>query len=144
MSQAQDQWVQTLSTSVLNISTASMGLRPAHDFRSEAGLRQTRSSTGRNSSGNPPRHHGIDLDQWVFLRIQTRVTIGKIKETHLRHDNQPPSYAGTRSIYTAVYLHRRQIRRNSSRRPCANAEDSTVTHRKMLCKRVQNSENIGR
>jgi hypothetical protein len=34
----------------LNITTASIGLRPARDLRSAAGLRQTRSSPGRNSS----------------------------------------------------------------------------------------------
>ena len=35
-----------------------------------------------------PRYHGIDLDQRVPLRIQARITIRKIKENHLRHDNQ--------------------------------------------------------
>ena len=39
-----------------------------------------------------PWHDGAYLDQRVLLRIQARVTIRKIKETHLRHDLQPPSH----------------------------------------------------
>nr|BAH90382.1 ISSpo2 transposase [uncultured bacterium] len=34
----------------MNITTASIGLRPARDLRSASGLRQTRSNVGRNSS----------------------------------------------------------------------------------------------
>ncbi len=47
--------------------------------------------------GDEAAQDGIELDQWVPPGVKARVTIRKIKETHLRHDNQPPSCAGTRS-----------------------------------------------
>ena len=36
-----------------------------------------------------PRHHGINLDQRILLRVQARVTIRKIKETQLCHRRIP-------------------------------------------------------
>jgi hypothetical protein len=76
-------------------NTASIGLRPARDLRSASGLRQTRSSTGRTSSHGTTAAISTSL---VTLGIKARVTIRKIKKTHLRH-RQTQSHGIPRPSY---------------------------------------------
>ena len=68
---------------VLNIATASHGLRPARDSRALSERRPHRIQTPTEVF---PRNNLVDLRQRLVLGVQPGIPLRKIKKSHLTHE----------------------------------------------------------